>query len=489
MKKTWRNVILVSLLLIALEVVGMYIFLYPPFKTYRLFDSIEDGQWKITKEYYDKMSTTEKIEVDKYLDSFAAWACKGYINGERDYEHTAAILDAINSVQTDGEIYNKYMNDVNHNEYKKAVYLLWNAYMAHDNAQSFEAQNMINAVVTRMETKTRDAFLIEILNEGYAQFLEDKMDTEKIYTLCSLVENNSYYEAHDYSMVISDKINFVTDYRNQYSEIEKLCNENEYFNVMIACTTATVDPEDKVYIKKYADLYQLAYDQGLIYYKDKITSLINAGDKDGAIQLMNTVVSCYGDAFDVSFARDAMTNDWQKAYMEIVENADSIILSDLTTLEYGNQVIAQGYDSIKPDSIVFYDIDENGIPEMFLFNSAHLENDYVGCFLFSYDGQIAQMSGYVKLVSLCSDSSLIVVPMSSGSGEAYALMSFDKGMLTEGDTCQHVDDKYYVNYSESNDVDYLSLRTAILGHESMDTFKTVGYANISDGDNYIMAYK
>lgn len=488
MRKTWRNIIIVSLVMFIIEIAGGIILLYPHYKTQRLFDSIEDGQWKITQEYYNSMNSAQQQKVLGYLDDFGAWACKGYIDGEHDYEHTAAIFDAINSIQTDGSTYNKYMPDVNHNEYKRAVNWLWDSYVSHDNAKAFDAQNMLAAVTNRVDTNTRDSYLIEMLNDNYYAFLNENMSSEKLDTLCSVIENISYYEAYEHAIYISSRIEYVMNYRNNYKITENLCADNEYIMVMLACATADIDPMDSIYREKYLDLYESAYSQGLIYYKDKITSLINVGDKEGAVALMNTVAGCYGDAFDLSFAKNALTTEWQRAYMEIVSDVDSRILSDLTVMENGSSIIARGYENVKPDSLMMYDIDDNGIPELFLFNSTELENDKIGCFIYSYDNETVSMVGYVNLFSLCSDSNLIVYP-SEGQGEAYSLMSFSGGVLSEVSTCQHNGDSYMVDYGESNDASYLSARTSILSHQGIETIKTVGYSNISNGEDFIMAYK
>ncbi len=47
---------------------------------------------------------------------------------------------------------------------------------------------------------------------------------------------------------------------------------------------------------------------------------------------------------------------------------------------------------------------------------------------------------------------------------------------------------YYVNYAETDEINYMSQRTIILGHQSEYNIKNSKYQSIDDARKYIMSY-
>lgn len=156
MKKTWRNIIIISFVLIALELVGSLIFIAPYYKVQRVFDSINEGKWNETTDYYEKLNREQKDKVMSCLDSYTASICQKYIDGEITYLEAAASLDAINSIDETGTLFTKYSDDLNHNELKDAMYEYWISRENHNVEVTHKANERSINVQQRMLTEEKE---------------------------------------------------------------------------------------------------------------------------------------------------------------------------------------------------------------------------------------------------------------------------------------------------------------------------------------------
>ena len=149
------------------------------------------------------------------------------------------------------------------------------------------------------------------------------------------------------------------------------------------------------------------------------------------------------------------------------------------------------YDNLKPDSVVLHDIDGDGVPEMFLYNSRYTDDDYIGCFIYTYSDGKCKFLNFVNVKSFCRDSNLIGFPIAfgRGTGDECSLVQYDGNSLTQVSYCQEMGGTYYVNGAESNDVDYLSARTSILSHADAYNVGNSKGASLDDGETYILTFK
>lgn len=490
MRKTWRKTIIISLVLIAIEAVAAVIFLHPYYNKQKVFDEIENGRWESTDRYYNKLSVGQQEDVQSCLDDFGAYLCRQYIDGELTYSQTAAAFDAINAIDASGILMNKYMSRVSCNEYKQSVIKLCEASLGYDNSTVYAMNDNIRLVQQRMTNEMREQALIELMNETYQDFLDGKAGVENVNALLSTVSGLSSDVAYAYVDVISNNVACVILYRDVYARAEQYFENASYFEAMDLCRNVDVDPSDTRYRDLFDALYNDASETGKIYYEGLLESYITSGDKKKALELMDSIRKCYGDDFDLTALKEKLAEDWQIAYIDCIENLDRTLEGKLKTFETGQYILEHEYDKLKPDSIVLHDIDDNGVPEMFLYNSSQKDNDYIGCFIYTYTGGHCEFVNFVNVKSFCRDSYLIGFPIAFGrsEGDECSLVQFDGSNLTQIAYCQEIGSTYYVDGTESNDVDYLSARTSILSHADAYNVGNSKGASLDEGETYILAY-
>lgn len=490
MKSTWRKIIIISLVLVVIEVVGIMFFIHPYYKIQTVFNSIDDGNWIETKENYDSLSQNQKDKVQSYLNDYGAHICNQYLAGEIDYQMVAAVFDAINSIDESGIISNSYMPSINHNEYKLAIKRLYSANSLYDSEAVYDAQMDISALNLRMDNVTREDIMVELLNEEYIAFLNEEITSETIKGYADIIAGISYYEAYAYVSVVKTNVDYVMSYRDLYTVADTLYNENKYFEVMKICNSVYVDTLDTNYTQLFNTLYTDAYDNGKIYYGDLLDTYVAADDKANTVALMDTIEDYYGTDFDLSDATSAMLEEWQQSYIAFVENYEAALQADLNLTEEGQYILQNEYTNLKPNAMFLYDIDKNGVAELFLFNDAYVTNDYVGCFVYTCINNTPKYLGYVNVINLSDESYIIAFPSAfeRTTGDECSLISFDGTELAEESKCQYIDGIYYVDDAETDDVNYLSAQNAILSHANAVKVILSGYVGMDEGGRYIMEY-
>lgn len=490
MKRTWKKIIIVSLVFIALEALAVIFFLNPYYMTQKVFDDIERGQWQQVQEHYEKLNDNQKKVVQDNLDSYGVYLCQEYIEGSLSYSETAAAFDAINAIDASGAISDKYLYQVSYNEYKTIVKSLYQASVGYDNSTVYTMTDNLRMVQQRMRNEDREQALIELLNEEYQEFLDGNLTAEQATAFASAVAGLSANDAYNYAAVIGNNIQCVQIYRNIYVEAEGYYNKEKYFETIQLCRAVTLDENDVLYQEMFDSLYTQAYETGKTYYEALLESYITDGDKKNAIALMDSIEACYGEDFDLTALKERLAEDWQLAYIACLENVESALQTELMTFETGQYILDYEYDNLKPDSLVLHDIDGDGVPEMFLYNSSHQEDDYIGCFIYAYVDGKCKFINFVNVKSFCRDSNLIGFPIAFGrtAGDENSLVQFDGSSLTTVSYCQEIGGVYYVNGAESNDVDYLSTRTSILAHADAYNVGNSKGVSLDDSETYILAY-
>lgn len=490
MKKNWRKVIIISFVLIALELILSIIFLTPYYRVRRVFDNIDAGRWQEAKECFEQLNDKQKDEVMSYLDSYGAWVCQSYIDGDRTFLEAAASLDAINSIDKTGAIFQKYSPDLNHNELKDAMYEYWLSRQNHNVDVTHKANERSISAQKRMLVEEKEQIMIEMLNEKYDAFLKEEISYEQMIAFATIITNSSFYNAYDYSGIITHNALCVSVYRERYNELVAMRDEQKYLEVIKGCGSIMIDPKDENYKSKIQALHDESYDLGKPYYEAELDALIKDGEKEKASLLMEDIALVYGEDFNLDLAQEAMLESWQLAYLNYMDNYEERLKTDLTGTDTGTYILENRYDSYKPDNLLLYDIDDNGVAELFLFNSSQLDRDYVGCFIYTYDGSTMKYVGYANVISFCRDSYLITFPeaFTRSEGTEYSLKSYDGESLSESSSCQDMGGTYYVNYAETDEINYMSQRTIILGHQSEYNIKNSKYQSIDDARKYIMSY-
>lgn len=490
MKKTWNRIILISFIVLAVVACAAIVFLYPYYNEYKVFDEIEAGQWSEAKKNYEALDAAKQAEVQSLLPDYAKHICLEYQTGEKDYIYTVAAYDAINSIDETKSLCVKYNTLVNRTEYRDAIEMIYKANRDYDSKSVVEANEIINSINLRLDTDTKKEVMIEVLNEKYQQFVAEQITVDAMNNYISIINGLAAADIADYLAVINHNIQVIQTYRQLYTTAQEAYEAGDYFTTLNICTSVQLDPLDTNYIESYYSLYNLAYTTGMNYYDYLLDTYIEIGDKQNALNLLEKLETYYTEDMDIQKYKLAMAEEWQKAYVKFAGDADNQIQKVLADTEDGINILDSVYKDIKPDSVLLYDVDEDGVPEMFFFNSMERNETYVSCFLFTYRDSKVTYLGYAKVRSFCSDSSFVAFPWYSSrtSGDEYCLKRYSEGSLTDGPYVQNVDGTYYVNEQEVDETEYLSEQSATLATSLEKGVKDCETAMLEDCESYLLAY-
>ncbi len=492
MRKTWKIVTLVFFILTVIVLAAGAVFLYSDYKLFRFFKSIDNGDWSVTREYYDDLTPSQQQTAMAHMEGYAQELCREYALGEKSYQEVTASFDAINSLDNTQDLYNRRITEINYNELKDAVDDLYTANTSFDTDGSVKAKKRIDDVQKRMDTATKEQLLIQMLNDKYQEYLDCKIDKTKMLEFIAVVAGMSYYEAHNYTGVIGQNVECVENYRSIYTQFQTMLIEERYFDILDAYDIAyqAIDPADTVYRGKYEELYQTTFYDGMDYYQTKLDNLIAASDGEAAVELMKEIEARYGSAFDLDSAKNELAADWQKTYMQIAMNYEAILQTEFSKTDDGIYIFENEYQRLRPDSMLLYDIDKNGVAEMFLFNSEEATDENTECFAFTYaDGSYVYL-GYVNILSFCTDSNIIALPSEFGRdfAEEHVLLRFTGNSLEQKKYTKKDGETYIVDNAEVTDAEFLTAQTSIVDHANNQRPSIMEYVDLSDYESYILAY-
>ena len=468
------------------------VFLYSDYKLFRFFWSIDKGNWSVTKEYYDDLTPSQQETAMLHMEGYAQELCREYAKGERSYQEISASLDAINSLGTTSDLYNRRITEINYNELKGAVEDLFKANTNFDTDGAVKAKTRVEDVQKRMDTATKEQLLKQMLNDKYQEYLDCKIDRTKMDAFISVVANMSYYDAHSYSLIIASNVACVEKYREVYNQYQAMLTEQKYFDILDTYDKAysAIDPADTVYQGKFQELHQTAFYDGMDYYQGKLDNLIAASDGEAAVALMKEIEARYGSAFDLDGPKSELAADWQKTYIQIAMNYEAILQTEFSKSDDGIYIFENEYQRLRPDSMLLYDIDKNGVAELFLFNSEEATDENTECFMFTYAGDNYVYLGYVNILSFCTDSNIIALPGEFGRdfAEEHVLLHFTGSSLEQKRYTKKDGETYMVDNAEVTDAEFLTAQTSIVDHANNQRPTIMNYVDISDYESYILAY-
>lgn len=490
MNKGWKKVIIISLMLVILEMVITVILVRPFYKCQVVYNSIDEGNWIVTKDNYDKLTQNQKDRVQSYLPDYAKWLATSYMEGNISYEEIAASFDAVNVIDTTKTLYSMYMGDISQNEYVRVMNGMHSATDTFDSNAEFEYRKTLNAIIHRLDNDTRENILIAMLNYKYSQFLDEKITPESMKNFCKLVLDNSYYAAYDYAELINNNLDCVIAYRAVYENAVAEYDKEKYLEAMELCNMIQVAPEDSLYEKKINDLYAGAYDAGKEYYKSMLDDYVAKDDKKNAIKLMGSLKEIYGNEIDLDSVTESMASEWQLAAIDCTSDWEPGLKKALGEFSTGEYILEHEYEKLKPDSILLYDVNGDMIPEMFLFNSGRTENEYVECFAYAYVDEKYTFLDYINIKNFCSTSDIVAFPYAFDrtAGDESMLVSFNGSRYSFGRKCQKIGGTYYVDGTETDDISYLEAQTQILSTINEKTVGNSKYGSLEDSSSYILAY-
>lgn len=491
MNEKWKKIITACLITIAIEMTAAIVILFPYYKVQRIFDSIDAGRWDKTQEYFEKLSDNSKEKTLSYMDAYGAYICHKYAEGEIDYAHVAGSFDAINSIETTGEVYKKYMPTLEKNEFKVAINNLYKANISYDKENEFAYKNQISDMAKRMDNAIREQAMIEILNEKYDSFIKQEMTFEQYVGFNALVADIASDKVKNYVGVMNENALYVVTYRNKYAEAEANMEEKKYIAVMNICESYIVPEYDEDYSEKYETIYNEAYELGKTYYHDMLVKYLEDKKKETALKLMDKIRAHYGDDFDLEFAKEMLMDEWQVAAVQFVKTVNTQLEEDLAKSDNGKDILDKYYDRVKPDSIALYDINHDDNQEIILFNSAMSDSNYITGFIYAFDGRSYNYVGYSNIMNFSDDNYIIAFPDAYGreTGDECQLVEFDGKKLSVLKVCQDMGDRYIVDGSEVDNVNFLSAQAQVLQYQNIDTLGNIKCSKLEDAESFVATFE
>ena len=490
MKKSWNRRIIFSFVILAIVACATILFLLPYYNKYKVFSGIEAGQWNEVQESYEALDAQNQADVQAMLPDYAKHVCLEYEAGEKDYIYTIAAYDAINSIDETKSICEPYNIYVNRTEYKKAMDEIFKSNLNYDGKASSEAIETINSIHLRLDAGEREEITTEILNQKYQEYVQQKISKEEVDGYMTIIRNFSYSDAANYMDTITANIACIQTYRDLYEVAKQAYEEEDYFTALNICQAVHIAPTDTAYIDAYFSLYEVVYNTGLTYYRELLNGYVQLGDSVNTLALLDKMQKYYGEDIDVNRYKLSIATEWQKAYVSFAKNAVDTLKSDLAEREDGLSILDDTLKTLNLDSMVLYDIDENGVPELFLYDSKEENDTYTTCFVYTYAEGSCKFLGYAKHRSFCSDSSFVAFPWYSTrtSGDEYCLKRYEDGSLSDGVYVQNVDGAYYVNEETVEDAAYLSAQNEILANSISKGIKDMDGVMLTESERYILSY-
>lgn len=491
MNEKWKKIITGCLITLTIETIAAIVILFPFYKVQRIFDSIDQGKWTKTQEYYNALGDTKKEQVQGYLNAYAAFICDEYINGDMDYIHAAAALDAINSIEETGEVYTNYMPMLEKNEYKATIKALYEASVTYNKEVELDSKTKLNNMGKRLDNTERDQALVELLNEKYEAYIKGECSSEQLVGFNAVVAEWANGNASSYVGVINENMTYVDKYRKKYDELETKFDDEKFFYVMEAYEKTIIPDYDTEYLTKYEDIYRKSYDIGLQYYRDKLQGYLDEKKKDTALELMDKIRAHYGEDFDLQFATDALMDEWQVAAVAFAKNIGDTLQNDLQNSETGRYILDNKYDELKPDRIALYDIDHDGNQEIILYNSSQAGNKYVTSFIYAFDGDKYNYVGNVNVIHFSDENYIVAFPDAFGreTGDECQLIEFDGRSFSVIKVCKDMNGTYTVDGETVDNVAFLSAQGEILKYENVDTADNIKYSSIDEAESFVATFE
>ena len=448
--KKWLIAGIISIILVLAEAAAMFLFVLPGMNKNKMIEALEEGDGAAAADYYDKVNFFAEGDKDDVVKGFLTTATNNYVSGKGSYEDALKKIQAaekisafkgknidnykIIALKREMEIYEEAHKIVLEDE-NADISDIWDEfstiYYAEDNKGGSYLTNY----------KENDIeFREKYIDDGLNSFLKGKYDSynaggiEDDEMLCYLDSAIYLFEDTGYAYQLSDEMYYVQYYNEGLEMIKGELDEDNYVEAYDNAVSYIDNPADEEIFPRYENEFIAIRDTAYNDVKEKgyeaALSDAEAGKTESAQAMMDNLRRICGDDIDLSEIEKLITPEWKKAYLDYMADWDANLRAVCTSSDYV-EVLFEGkdesvtsteylnYDSYRPDSIVLYDIDQNGTPEMILRSSA---TEYI----FAYNGEETEFLGLIVGISGFGEGGHIISAFSdpdsnypNDSGELY----------------------------------------------------------------------
>ncbi|MCM1399570.1 MAG: hypothetical protein NC225_08840 [Clostridium sp.] len=489
-RKKWTTITIISLIVLALEIVAVFVVILPSKNLNDVFKALEEGNPKKAEAALDKLSDKNEDKAEELMDDFATYQCNQYAQGAMSYDKLHLILQSIDALDD----YYGFSNEFHTYAASKEIIRLCDAAYEENNtngksASFYEYQSQVSDIYYSLNEKTGvDQALKDFIDEKYKSFSDGSMSFDEISAYMDVASYILAGDASYYAIDMQMQLSLIEGYQEKYDTAKKYYDDKKYFEAIEECDNAQVPESDVTgFYDKFKTLRQDAYDAGKTYYVEEAENLANANDYEGARDIINNIKNVYGDEVDTSELEALIVAPWMEVYAKYMKNMEKNLkrqaekgvkigdCDDSTTINV---------DDYMPNKIYLHDFDNDGIPEMLLTNDSY-------AFIVGYNGERAVLTGFVQAATFCDAPYLITIPtLMPDEHTGYALIKLEncKWSVEEYYYAANDGSKYIVNGSE---VDYDTCNAEhdkIAGYENKDV--EINYGDyIENYEDLIYGYK
>ena len=472
--KKWLIAGIISIVLVIAEAAAMFLFVLPGMYKGKMVEALESGDGAAAAEYYDKVNFLAAGDKDDVVKGFLTKATNDYIDGKGSYEDAVKKIQAVEKI---GSFKGKLIDNYKVTGLKREIEIyddtysllladdstdvgpniddFFNVYYAYDAKDNFILKNY-----KEEEVSTRE----EYMDKGLNSYLKEKYDS---YNAGSIGDDEmiSYVDAaiklftdSQYAFQLDSEMYYVKYYKEGLEITKGKLDEGKYIEAYDSAAAFIDYPADEDVFPRYKGEFESLRDSAYNDVKEKGYAAAlgdaQAGNAESAEKMMGELRRICGDDIDLSEIEKLITPEWKKAYLAYMANWDSNLRTACTSSNYvvvynkdGDESITSSenldYETYKPTSMVLYDIDADGTPEMILRSEA---TEY----LIAYDGENAVLVGLVVSIDGFGEAGQVIA-IYEENGDGY---HYDSGEIFKYSDGTLVCETFYYFYEDESEKEY-----------------------------------
>lgn len=490
-KKKWIIITVISLVLIAAEVLFSIFYLIPLMKGNKVIEKVKAGDSVGAEEIMDTLSKSDRAKVKDKVRDVVVSETNNYITNNGDYDKLKKLLLTVENVSWFYNMADDCFTEANPKELKR-IYDELVTELSGSSSDSRKSDALLSSLhdvyfitgeekIDGVDTisnyleyfdptalQNYQAYIKEyfndILQKDYDNYLAGNGNIDRIVIEADIVSRYFYKSKSGSDLAVDIKAELETAQTLQayIDKMEEFSDNKEYVeavNQYIECTTKYADKilaeNVKTVKNKLDDAYKRAIEEGTIYYNSKFEEFKEKKDKDSAKKLYEEVKDHFALNDDVL---SGFNPEWAESYIAFMNNYEKHLKD---ALDKGNPIKdyiptdAGLFDLDAPKSYSLYDLDKNGTPEL-IINGEYYSH------IFAYkSGKVEYIATTGKLITTKDDTICARVYINQELGdymaaEKYLLFKFDGKKIeiskyTSGEVFKDGTVKYIVDGKETTD--------------------------------------
>jgi len=484
--KKWMIITVISFVFIAASIVLFFVWVLPSMNKNKALKAIADGDVEQAEKLFREKTIEERNSLKEDVKDIVVYTANQYIDGKKSYDDMYKVMETVEEitpyegltadafirinvpkmVETYQEALKVYGENGDNDKFRSKR-------DEFDNYRDVEYNDNLSLKYgwerTQLDAyeKAYETTLDAELKKKYEEYEAGSIEYGDIKAAADVASSLWYSE---YAYEISNELYYDNYLRGRFETLHNQYEEKQYFDVI-----DDVESVKNNYSKEHAwsrwedkfeEIKKQASEQAKTYYVQQAVEYANSGDSYEAEYIMGKLRERFGDDVDVSPIEAAILEnshaDWQKAYVAFMADWQNNLANDMAAAVDNGYITAELYN---PDAITMadldakyvtlYDVDKNGIPEMFLRGT-----EYVA--VYTYDDSSVIYTGYIAPMGVGGKGEMIVGASQEVDGAniiAEALIKFKKNTwsLSNAIAYAYQNDQYaYVIMSDDGDVQQVS---------------------------------